>query len=101
MTELNRKDTVMIMAFVHTLMITLSKITGRIKGCGSDILSEEELESVRENTTTGSAIIASALELTPSSLAESFKVAEKIMGIHSDDKDDDDSPNFSDIITPN
>jgi len=101
MTELNRKDTVMIMAFVHTLMITLSKITGRIKGYDSDILSKEELESVRENTTTGSAIIASALELTPSSLAESFKVAEKIMGIHDDQDGDDDSPNFNDIITPN
>ena len=101
MTKLSRTDTVMIMAFVHTLMITLSKITGRIKGCDSDILSEDELDSVRENTTTGSAIIASALELTPSSLAESFKVAEKIMGMDDDQDDDEDSPNFSDIITPN
>jgi len=101
MTELNRKDTVMIMAFVHTLMITLSKITGRIKGCDSDILSEEELESVRENSTTGSAIIASALELSRESLAESFEIAEKIMGMHDDQYDDEDSPNFSDIITPN
>ena len=101
MTKLSRTDTVMIMAFVHTLMITLSKITGRIKGCDSDILSEEELESVRENSTTGSAIIASALELSRESLAESFKIAEKMMGMHDDQDDDEDSPNFSDIITPN